>query len=68
MKTYKCIVEEIGLTTGPGIANFDPIMQGRPPKRRSVFESLGICEEHKQPFKYHNGEMACEMCVAKVAK
>ena len=63
MKNYKCIKEEIGLTTGAGIANYDPIMQARAPKRRTVFESLGICEEHMKPFTYQNGKMACEMCV-----
>jgi hypothetical protein len=68
MKTYKRIMEDIGLTTGAGIANYDPVLQRKPPKRYSLFEALGICEEHMKPFTYHDGKMECEACVVRVAK
>ena len=64
MKTYRFLKEDIGLSTGVGIANPDPLM-GKPIKRNlkySVFESLGICEKHMSAMKMKDGKLTCEMC------
>jgi hypothetical protein len=67
MKTYNTLKEDIGLSTGIGIANPDPLM-GKPVKRNrnySVFESLGICEEHMVAMKLKEGKLVCELCKTK---
>ena len=63
MKTYTNLKEDIGLSTGIGISNPDPLM--KPVKRNrnyTVFESLGICEEHMVAMKLKEGKLVCELC------
>jgi hypothetical protein len=80
MKTYKNLVEDIGLSTGVGLTGID-IPLGTPPikrkfngynndiqlatKLKNVFESLGICEEHMEPKVLLNGNMVCKSCYSK---
>jgi len=64
MKPYKLLKEEIGLTTGAGIANYDPLFQNKPPKRKSIFEALGICEACLKPMimDMKEGKLICKTC------
>ena len=61
MKTYKSLKEDIGLTTGAGIANPD-LPMGKPVRHHSVYESLGICKKHMVAMKMVDGKLTCKEC------
>ena len=61
MKSYKALKEDIGLSTGAGIANPDMPM-GKPLVKRTVHDSFGICQEHMKVKKLKDGVMICEFC------
>ena len=65
MKTYKQLKEDIGLSTGSGIATFDPVM-GKPTQRflriKDVYRFMGICEDCHKPLVLRDGRMVCLSC------
>ena len=67
MKSYKMLKEDIGgMTTGAGIAMYNPMLGGTgrepPMRRRSVYESLGICEDCVAAMVLKDGVMTCPKC------
>jgi hypothetical protein len=78
MKTYRTIKEDIGLSTGVGLANIDLPLGNPPLKRRyngynndvslahnikkNVFEALGICEDCMEAMVFKDGKLTCRKC------
>jgi len=77
MKTYKQIIEEIGLSTGIGLAGID-LPLGTPLRKRkfngynndiqlghtihNIFEALGICKDCMRTMVLIDGKLTCEKC------
>jgi hypothetical protein len=80
MKSYKLLKEDIGLSTGVGLAGID-IPLGTPPVKRrfngynndvmlahkidNMRESLAICEDCKKYKVLKDGIMTCPTCTVK---
>jgi hypothetical protein len=64
MKSYKYLKEDIGLSTGVGIASYD-LPLTKPAKRKSIFEALGICEDCMEAMSLVEGKMMCLTCSKK---
>jgi len=64
MKKFKQLKEDIGLSTGAGMAMYDPMLGGtrRQVKPWNVYKSLGVCEECMLPIRLKEGEMTCPGC------
>jgi hypothetical protein len=65
MKNYKQLKEDIGLSTGAGLAMYDPMLGGtrrEQPKPRSIYDSLGICKECMSAMVMENGNLTCPGC------
>ena len=69
MKSYKQLKEDIGLTTGAGLAMYDPMLgvtRREIIKPRSVYEALGVCEECMSAMVLENGVLTCQVCHKKL--